>query len=467
MNEATLLHGAGLESRGGSVEVVRGASKGARLQVGRDAVRVGRHKSCDLVLDDGKISSIHCELQATHEGVRVRDVGSKNGTFVGAVRITEAYLTEPGVLTIGETDLSFAPTKPEAVPLAAAEAFGPLAGRSGAMRVVFERLSRAAPTELTVLLLGETGTGKEVAAQAIHGASARKGPFVVVDCASIPPSLAESTLFGHERGAFTGAAHRRLSPFIEAKGGTLFLDELGELPLDLQPRLLRVLAERRVKAVGSNEYVDVDVRVVCATRQDLVRGVHDGSFRSDLYFRGAQLRVELPPLRERLEDITLLVRRILAGLGDEGAIARVPDDAWKRLMRHDYPGNVRELRNAVTVAHALSPEGPLDIGAHLADARIAGDGGGLRVAGRTYHEAKEDALGRFEREYFAWLVGASGGRVGEMAALADLQRAHVRKYLRRHGLGGTRTRGSRSVDPDDEVLSTPPAAGRDPTKRPE
>lgn len=446
--------------------MVRGSTAGARLAIGRDAVRVGRHKSCDLVLDDGKISSIHCELQATHAGVRVRDVGSKNGTYVGAVRITEAFLTEPGVLTIGETDLAFSPTQPESVPLAQADSFGPLAGRSAAMRVVFERLSRASPTELTVLLLGETGTGKEVAAQAIHGGSARKGPFVVVDCASIPPSLAESTLFGHEKGSFTGAATRRLSPFVEARGGTLFLDELGELPLDLQPRLLRVLAERRVKAVGSNEYVDVDVRVVCATRQDLVRGVHDGSFRSDLYFRVAQLRVELPALRDRLDDIPLLVRRILADLGDEAAAARVPDESWKRLMRHDYPGNVRELRNAVIVAHALAPTGPLDIAAHLADARVSSEVGGARVAGRTYHEAKEEALGRFEREYFAWLVGASGGRVGEMAALADLQRAHVRKYLRRHGLGGTRTRGPNVVRGDDDDDAEPSVA-RDPTERAE
>ena len=444
-SDATLLLGAGLESRGGSFEVVRGTSKGARIAVGRDAVSVGRHKSCNLVLEDTKISSIHCELQATHAGVRVRDVGSKNGTFVGAVRVTEAFLSEPGVLTIGETDLAFTPTKPETVQLVEAESFGPLAGRSPSMRAVFERLLRAAPTELTVLLLGETGTGKEVAAQAIHGASGRKGPFVVVDCGSIPASLAESTLFGHERGSFTGASNKRLSPFVEARGGTLFLDELGELPLDLQPRLLRVLAERRVKAVGSNEYVDVDVRVVCATRQDLVRGVHDGSFRSDLYFRVAQLRVELPPLRDRREDITLLVGRMLADLGDAASFARVPDESWKRLLRHDFPGNVRELRNAVTVAHALSPSGPLDIASHLADARIAAETGSLRVAGRTYHEAKEDALARFEREYFAWLTSAAGGRVGEMAALADLQRAHVRKYLRRHGLGGTRTRTPRGA----------------------
>jgi DNA-binding NtrC family response regulator len=450
MNDATQILGAGLPSRGGSVEVVAGASRGARLDIGRDPVTVGRHKSCNLVLDDGKISSIHCELQATHAGVRVRDVGSKNGTYVGAVRITEAFLTEPGVLIIGETELAFAPTTPETVPLVETESFGPLAGRSAVMRSVFERLARAAPTELTVLLLGETGTGKEVAAQAIHGASGRKGPFVVVDCAAIAPSLAESTLFGHERGAFTGAVQRRVSPFVEARGGTLFLDELGELPLELQPRLLRVLAERRVKAVGSSEYVDVDVRIVCATRQDLVRGVHDGSFRSDLYFRVAQLRVELPPLRERLDDLPLLVRRILADLGDESDVHRVPDEAWKRLLRHDYPGNVRELRNAVVVAHALSASAgaPIDIAAHLADARVAHEGPSLRVAGRTYHEAKEDALGRFEREYFGWLVGASGGRIGEMAALADLQRAHVRKYLRRHGLGTTRTRGSRAPADD-------------------
>ena len=194
--------------------------------------------------------------------------------------------------------------------------FGPLVGKSAAMRTVFERLRKTAPTELSVLIMGETGTGKELVAQAIHEASPRAHkPFVVVDCGAIPASLAESALFGHERGRFTGAVDRRISPFVEADGGTIFLDELGELPIDVQPKLLRALAEQRVKSVGSNAYKPVNVRVIAATRRDLVREVNEGTFRSDLFFRVAQLRVELPALRSRLEDIPALVRRMMNDLG--------------------------------------------------------------------------------------------------------------------------------------------------------
>ncbi len=177
---------------------------------------------------------------------------------------------------------------------------------------------------------------------------------MVVDCGSIPPTLAEATLFGHERGAFTGAVDKRLSPFVEADGGTIFLDELGELPLDVQPKLLRALAERRIKAVGGSNYREVDVRVLAATRRDLVRAVNSGGFRSDLYFRIAQVKIELPSLRHRMEDIPILVRRMLKDLGDEAAYERITNATLERLMRHDWPGNVRELRNAVAVAFALA-----------------------------------------------------------------------------------------------------------------
>src|SRR5207237_1190689 len=224
--------------------------------------------------------------------------------------------------------------------------FGPLVGTSPLMRAVFDKLKKAAPTELTCLITGETGSGKELVAQAIHMGSARANkPFVVVDCGAIPATLAESALFGHERGAFTGAVDKRISPFVEADGGTIFLDELGELPVDVQPKLLRALAEQRIKSVGSNSYRPVNVRVIAATRRDLVREVNAGTFRSDLYFRVAQLRIELPALRERTEDIPALVRKMITDLGDPTAYSRITNDSLERLMRHDWPGNVRELRN--------------------------------------------------------------------------------------------------------------------------
>jgi DNA-binding NtrC family response regulator len=314
------------------------------------------------------------------------------------------------------------------------------------MRAIFERLSKIAPTDLTVLIGGETGTGKELVAQALHLASARaKKPFVVVDCGSIPPTLAEATLFGHERGAFTGAMDKRLSPFQEADGGTIFLDELGELPLDVQPKLLRALAERRIKSVGGNNYREVDVRVLAATRRDLVRAVNAGSFRSDLYFRVAQVKIELPALRQRVEDIPVLVKRMLKDNGDEASYERVSNVTLERLMRHDWPGNVRELRNAVAVAHALSVEGEeLDIAAHLGaltetpiGGPILGGGSGTFASfkGRQFQDAKREVLTRFERDYFAALSEESKGNVSEMARRAGMERAHVRAYLRRHGIG--------------------------------
>jgi DNA-binding NtrC family response regulator len=435
--ERTIARKGRLEIRGGTLRIEGGDRP---VVIGSEPVTVGRDSSCQLVVDDGLVSSVHADFVATSEGVRLRDLGSSNGTFLSGARVTEAYLLERCRVTIGETRLDFEPSRPERMAVTPSTGVGKLVGGAASMLRVFDLIRRAAPTDLTVLLLGETGTGKELAARAIHDASHRaKGPFVVVDCGAISPSLAEAHLFGHERGAFTGAVERRESPFVQASGGTLFLDELGELPIELQPKLLRVLAERRVKSVGGSKYRDVDVRIVAATRRDLVRAVNEGAFRSDLYFRVAELRIEIPPLRDRLEDVPLLVRHMLASLGDPDGYKRVGTNTLERLMRRDWPGNVRELRNAVTVAHALSNGDDIDIAAHTGDARASQEGEAL-AHGTSYHDAKRAVLDRFEREYFSALQMTAGGRINEIAKLAGLERAHVRKYLRRHGLGATRTR---------------------------
>ena len=418
------------------------------VEIGPDPIVLGRNQACAIMVDDGKVSAVHVELVATEMGVRVRDLGSRNGTFVAGVRVGDVYLLQATKLRIGDTELTFEPARPERITLSAAPQFGPLVAQSPGMRAIFERLAKIAPTDLTVLINGETGTGKELVAQALHQASARaKKPFVVVDCGSIPPTLAEATLFGHERGAFTGAVDRRLSPFVEADGGTIFLDELGELPVDVQPKLLRALAERRIKSVGGSTYREVDVRVLAATRRDLVRAVNTGAFRSDLYFRVAQVKIELPALRHRLEDLPVLVRRMLRDLGDESAYERITNTTLERLARHDWPGNVRELRNAVAVAFALATEGEeIDVSAHLGaltEAPAAGSGpsiGGTSVTfgsmkGRQFQDAKRDVLAKFERDYFAALAEEAKGNVSEMARRAGMERAHVRAYLRRHGIG--------------------------------
>jgi DNA-binding NtrC family response regulator len=430
----------------GRVEVRGGRIKTAKsewVEVGPDPIVVGRNAACRLVLDDAKVSAVHAELVATDKGVRLRDLGSRNGTFVGGVRVGEIFLLSHTKFRLGETELEFEPARPERIAVPVMPMFGPLVAQSAGMRAIFEKLSKIAPTDLTVLIGGETGTGKELVAQALHLASARsKKPFVVVDCGSIPPSLAEATLFGHERGAFTGAVDRRLSPFVEADGGTIFLDELGELPVEVQPKLLRALAERRIKSVGGSAYREVDVRVLAATRRDLVRAVNSGEFRSDLYFRVAQVKIELPALRQRAEDIPVLVRRMLKDFGDEQAYERVSTMTLERLMRHDWPGNVRELRNAVAVAFALGVEGEeIDVAAHLgalAETPAAGPAnlgsGFASLKGKQFQEAKREVLTRFERDYFAALSEEAKGNVSEMARRAGMERAHVRAYLRRHGI---------------------------------
>jgi DNA-binding NtrC family response regulator len=437
--EATIVAKGKIEVRGGTLTVTKGQSNVPSLEIGQDTVVLGRNEACNLMVDDRKVSAVHVEFTATERGLRVRDLGSRNGTFVGDTRIGEVYLTKNTTLTIGDTIVAFSPTTPEEVKISDVASFGPLVGSSAGMRTIFERLKKAGPTDLTVLILGETGCGKELVAQAIHEASTRASkPFVVVDCGAIPPSLAESALFGHERGSFTGAVDRRISPFVEADGGTIFLDELGELPVDVQPKLLRALAEQRIKPVGSNTYKPVNCRVVAATRRDLVREVNAGSFRSDLYFRVAQIKVELPALRERLEDIPALTRKMMADMGETEAYERVTTESLERLMRHDWPGNVRELRNVIAVALAFGKEGPLDLAQHIAPMVQASETTPTR--GRTFQDAKRDILARFEKDYFIALHAECNGNVSEIGRRAAMERAHVRGYLRRHGIGDSKTK---------------------------
>ena len=424
-----------LEFRGG--RLLHDVDGGREVTVGPEPLVIGRDPACGLVIGESGVSSMHAELTATPNGVRLRDLGSKNGTWVGDLRISEAYLTKSTMFWIARTELRFDVAKAEKIELPEMSQFGPLYGTSAAMRDLFRRLQKGAPTDLTVLVQGETGTGKELVAQAIHSASKRKnGPFVVVDCGSIAPTLAEATLFGHEKGAFTGATTSRQSPFVEANGGTIFLDELGELPLDVQPKLLRALAERRVKRVGSNTYEDFDARVVAATRRDLEAAVNQGTFRSDLYFRLAQVRAQVPALRQRLEDIPGLIKVMLDQLGAKHAWRRVSRSTLDRLLRYDWPGNVRELRNAVAVALALADEGePLDIAAAVGLKATKPKGKIVDASAiRGYHDAKREALHQFERAYFAQLVEATNGNVAEISRRTGLQRTHVRKYLRLHGL---------------------------------
>jgi len=388
------------------------------------------------VLRDPEVSALHCELRACSEGIRVKDLGSTNGTFLGSVRVIEATVTGPTELVVGSARIALEPQAKRRVDVGYADRFGPLVGASPKMRRVFGVLEKVASTSLSVLLLGETGTGKELAARAIHEASPRRqGPFVVVDCGSIPPTLAESILFGHEKGAFTGANERRRGALADADGGTLFLDELGELPLELQPKLLRALSEKEVKRVGASSFEPIDVRVLAATRRDLGAEMNAGRFRSDLFFRIAQVRVELPPLRERLSDLPLLVEDICRHVARPQHAPVVLAWIENRMMSHDWPGNVRELSNVASVAAALAEDpGAIDDVLTLARDDGASPAAQPGAPPNEFGESKRAAITAFEREYFGTLARRCKGNVSEMARQSGMERHHVRAYLRKHGI---------------------------------
>ncbi len=406
---------------------------GTSVAIDVDPLVVGRDPGAQIRVTDPEVSALHCELRAVNEGILVKDLGSTNGTFVGALRVREAIVTTPSEVLVGQTRISIEPTGKQRVDVGYSDSFGDLVGSSPKMRRVFGVLEKVANTALSILILGETGTGKEVVAKSVHHASDRKsGPFVVLDCGSIPSTLAESILFGHEKGVFTGATERKKGALAEAHGGTLFLDELGELPLELQPKLLRALAERQVKRVGGNAFEPIDVRVLAATRRDLGVEMNAGRFRSDLFFRIAQVRVEMPALRERLGDVALLVQEICKRVGKPGAAPVVEGWIEQRLGSYDWPGNVRELVNVAQVAATLA-DTPDAIDDVLTLARDA-IGDEQQRPQTAFAEAKRGAIAGFEKEYFAQLSRAAKGNVSEMARQSGMERHHVRAYLRKYGI---------------------------------
>jgi two-component system, NtrC family, response regulator GlrR len=395
---------------------------------------IGSHPSNDLVIHDPTVSRFHSELAITPGGLEVRDLDSQNGTNLDGVWVTSAFLREASLLALGHTVLSFgltASTLP--AQLSAASRFGSMIGESAAMRATFALLERAATTHSTVLLEGETGTGKEEAALSIHAASPRAGgPFVVVDCGAMPAALLESELFGHERGAFTGAATQRVGSFEEAHGGTVFLDEIGELPLELQPKLLRVLERREIRRLGSNAYRPVDVRVIAATHRDLRAGVNGETFRSDLYYRLAVLRVALPPLRARPGDIPALARHLVQQLGAPAeTMDRLLEPAFLgSLARAAWPGNVRELRNYLERSMVFDQPAP------LADASAVIDAPPPRPLDLAvpYGVARARLLADFERAYAEALLQAHGGNLSAAARAGGVDRVHLWRLANRHGL---------------------------------
>jgi DNA-binding NtrC family response regulator len=409
-----------------ALRIVRGGDTGGEPVAITEPVSIGTATTNRIALTDLLVSRFHCEVAPSPLGLHLRDLGSTNGTFVDGVRVEAAYLRHGARLSLGDTQLvveAIAAPAVEAVPTT--ERFGRALGTSTAMRRVFSVLERVARTDSTILLEGETGTGKTLLAQMMHERSERAtGPFIVIDCSAIPPTLIESELFGHEKGSFTGAHVARAGAFEAARGGTLFLDEIGELPLDMQPKLLRALEERVIKRVGSNDQVRLDLRLVAATNRDLRQEVNRSTFRADLYYRLNTVRLKVPALRERPEDIPLLIATFFRQYAGEGA--EPSSSLLVELMRRPWPGNVRELRSAVERAVLLgeASDDNDDVGL---------DEGGCDLT-RSFRDAKEEAVARFERRYVRELLGAHHGNLSRAARAVKMDRNHLRDLAKRHDI---------------------------------
>jgi transcriptional regulator with GAF, ATPase, and Fis domain len=420
---------------------VSGPLKSREFVVKSDTFTIGSGRSNDLMLEDSTVSRRHCEIQLSPEGYSIRDLGSTNGTYVQGVRIKSAFLDEGTEFQLGSTRLVFCPMQEMMeYKLSKAEAFGSLLGRSVPMRRVFHIAERYAKTDSTIMIEGETGTGKEILAEEIHRHSNRKDkPFIVIDCASLAKDLVASELFGHGKGAFTGAITDRVGAFEHADGGTVFLDEIGDLSPELQPQLLRVLEKREVKRVGTNTVRKINVRIISATNKKLQNEVNVGNFREDLYFRLSVINIELPPLRKRKDDIAMLAEAFLTeflGAGAPLEMANV-DEAARAFRNHDWPGNVRELRNLVEIA-SHSEEEPIDLAAFLylgRSRRPQSDNSSSRfTADRPFKVVKQELIQEFEMHYIADLLKRHDDNVSQAARHADIERAYLQRLIRKYGL---------------------------------
>ena len=432
--------------------VVEGPEPGKAYLLEGSRTLVGKSSSCDIVVPDVTVSRQHFEVVADSGRSLIRDLNSTNGIILDGAMVKEAYLRPGSLVKAGEVTFRFQ-TDYDTVhlPPVETEAFGGLLGRSLRMREIFAMLERIAPSDATVLLLGETGSGKGAAVAALHQHSKRgKGPLVVVDCGAVARNLIESELFGHVRGAFTGATNLRKGALEASEGGTLFLDELDDLPLDLQPKLLRAIEERVFVRLGSNQPQGFDCRLVAATKKDLRKEMALGRFREDLYFRLSVVTIRLPPLRERPEDIPLLFDHFTGSDGPK--FEGISQEMQTRWLGHSWPGNVRELRNAVERSRAFSLDG-LVLGAQE---RISSPGATLAAEAGSivpdyllaYKEAKEKVLEVFEREYVKRLLSRSSGGVAGAARLAGIDRKHLYTLMEKHSLG---KQDSKQKEPDEDV----------------
>lgn len=433
--------------------VKEGGEKASRVvMLDGERFQIGSHPKNHLVLDDSAVSRFHCVIERGELSWRVTDAGSLNGTRLGGICVRDADLPPQTNLDIGNSTIQIreVPATTHVAVLDQAS-FGELFGNSIAMQRLFAILEKVSASDANVLIEGESGTGKEIVATEIvrRGARAKK-PFIIVDCSAIAPSLIESELFGHARGAFTNADRERAGAFEAAHGGTVFLDEIGELPPEMQPKLLRAIEAREIRRVGENTPRKVDVRVVAATNRRLDREVNHGRFREDLYYRLSVVTVRVPPLRERLDDIGILVRTFLRSLNaSQNEVDLFGPDVIERLMRHDWPGNVRELRNYVERCVVMQSSSlPTSRERTLDNDKV--DGGDTvptpaSAEAKTkssdqvdldvpFRVAKEQAIMSFERHYVEALIQWAGGNVSKAARRANMDRMNLYRILQRSGL---------------------------------
>jgi DNA-binding NtrC family response regulator len=419
------------------VEVLSGPDEGKCLETDEEVLTIGSAAGNALQLGDPTVSRFHLELARGDEGVSVVDLGSSNGTLVGATRIERGVVVPGTELALGRTRLVVRDGSGGAVELHGAGELDDLKGQTEVMRRLMAQVTTAARSAAPALVIGESGTGKELVARALHEHGPRaERPFVTLDCGALAPNLVASELFGHERGAFTGADRQHIGAFERADGGTLFLDEIGELPAELQPQLLGALERRRFRRVGGRNEISVDVRIVGATNRDLRADVNAGLFRLDLYYRIAVVVLRIPPLRERAADIPVLVDHVLAECGQSGnAESVIPRGRLEELKSHRWPGNVRELRNWVeaTVAMGESPELTSEVSPSGAPppGQPDADAG---VLGLPYKEARNRVLEGFERRYLRHLLESTGGNVAQAARNARMDRTYLIKLIQRHAM---------------------------------
>ena len=417
-------------------------------------VLLGSAPGSGIVVGDPTISRLHAELEAKQDGLWVRDLGSRNGTFVDGLQVLGARVPDRGKIRLGSTELvvDYNPTQRRNIEVWPTAGFGKLVGTSVAMRELFATLARLAPMDAAVLVTGETGTGKELVARAIHDASPRASkPFVVVDCAALPENLLDAELFGHTRGAFTGAVNARAGAIESAEGGTVFLDEIGELPISMQPKLLRVLESHTVRRVGEHTHRNVDVRFLSATHRDLLTMVNANEFREDLYFRLAVLPVHVPALRLRKEDIEPLVTHFLRS---SGGPSHVPAELMRELLTRPWRGNVRELRNFVDRARALGATEALAMSSQrdiIAAPEVSAASSApsatssnpppttmsltdARMFEQAYKDFRETWIDSGEKEYVRRLLLRHDRNVAAAAREAEVDRTYIYRLIRKHEL---------------------------------